>query len=90
MWRRVYDPVLGCSGRTVSADPAGFRHEALLHSPPDRLGAGDVAVSRAARFGGLDNIHAGFPDACNREDVKVISCAFVDDFVRVGVAYQAT
>ena len=82
--------LVGCSGRTVPADPVGFRHEALLHSPPDRLGAGDVAVSRPARFGGLENVHAGCPDAGNRKDVQVVSCAFVDDFVGVGVAYQAT
>jgi hypothetical protein len=74
----------------VSADPQGFRHEALLRSSPDRLGAGDVAVPRSAGFGCFENVHAGFPDAGNREDVQVVSCAFVRDFVRVGVAYQAT
>ena len=88
--RRVDYPVLGRSWRTVSADPAGFRHEALFRSSPDRPGAGDVAVPCSAGFGGFENVHAGFPDAGNRDDIQVVSCAFVHDFVGVGVAHQAT
>lgn len=88
--RHVCYPVLGCSGRTGSADPEDFRHEALLRSSSDGPGPGDVAVPWSTGLGDLENVHAGFPDAGNREDVEVVSCAFVHDFFRVGVAYQAT
>ena len=88
--RRVYYPVLGCSKRTVPAHPACFRHEALLRSPPDSLGTGDIAVSWLAGLGCLENVYAGFPDTGDWEDAQVVSCAFVHDFVGVGVAYQTT
>ena len=67
--RCIYYPVLGRSWRTVSADSENFRHEALLHSSSDSLGAGNVAVPRPAGFGSFENVRAGFPDAGNREYV---------------------